>query len=243
MLPLLNQTDINNKMSSSAASVQPPLQDGDSRALNTASSITIPKMHLSSNFVISCGTLTLDLRHRKILLLKWLPSNEVLLPKGRKDIGESLETTALRETYEETGLRVDLLPTNAETLQTRPRMEQKCRTTSEQALAEDTTTTTTIAASPQFPNPERDRMLHKEAIAVQHRITSTGVLKIIFWYVAMGDSEAVPDEGTQDEGEDFENLRVKWEDVDAVLTFEDDRRLARYVLDVVGKMGFVGEEK
>jgi 8-oxo-dGTP pyrophosphatase MutT (NUDIX family) len=200
-------------------------------------------MHLSSNFVISCGTITLDLRHRKILLLKWLPANEVLLPKGRKDIGESLETTALRETYEETGLRVNSLPINAETLQTRPRIEQKWRIASEQALAEDiTTTNTTAVASANPPILEGDRGLHKEAIAVQHRITSTGALKIIFWFVATGDAEAVPDEGTQDEGEDFENLWVKWEAIDAMLTWEDDRRLARYVVGIVEEMGIAGEK-
>ncbi|EIW56490.1 uncharacterized protein TRAVEDRAFT_73057 [Trametes versicolor FP-101664 SS1] len=32
------------------------------------------------------------------------------LPKGRKDIGESLEQTALREAYEESGLRVTFMP-------------------------------------------------------------------------------------------------------------------------------------
>ncbi|KAM5532514.1 hypothetical protein V8D89_013801 [Ganoderma adspersum] len=32
------------------------------------------------------------------------------LPKGRKDVGESLEQTALREAYEESGLRVTFLP-------------------------------------------------------------------------------------------------------------------------------------
>jgi len=33
-----------------------------------------------------------------------------MLPKGRKDIDESLEATALRETYEETGVKAQLLP-------------------------------------------------------------------------------------------------------------------------------------
>ncbi|TBU59954.1 hypothetical protein BD310DRAFT_876361 [Dichomitus squalens] len=32
------------------------------------------------------------------------------LPKGRKDVGESLEQTALREAYEESGYRVSMLP-------------------------------------------------------------------------------------------------------------------------------------
>jgi 8-oxo-dGTP pyrophosphatase MutT (NUDIX family) len=36
--------------------------------------------------------------------------SEYLLPKGRKDRGESLEQTALRETFEETGYPCKLLP-------------------------------------------------------------------------------------------------------------------------------------
>jgi 8-oxo-dGTP pyrophosphatase MutT (NUDIX family) len=194
-------------------------------------------MHLAPDFVISCGTITLDLRRRRILLIKWLPRNEVLLPKGRKDIGDSLERTALRETYEETGLRVDLLPTKAETLQTVPRAQREMGKGSAEGkpIGSDSTTTTTAAAT-------GNEGLHNEAVAVQHRITSTGALKIIFWYVATGDSEAVPDEGTQDEGEEFENLWVDWdgEGIDAVVTWEDDRRLVRYVVDVVGKMGVGG---
>lgn len=224
-------------MSSTTPSAQVPSQNQTSPRPNTVPTITIPKQHLSSNFVISCGTITLDLRHRKILLLKWRPFNEILLPKGRKDINESRETAALRETYEETGLRVDILPTNAKTLQTVPRMQSKW-TAGQEVTGRDATTTTTTA-NPATETLE-NRGIHKEPIAVQHRITSTGVLKIIFWYAATGDSEAVPDEGTQDEGEDFENLWVEWEGIDAALTWEDDRTLAKYVVDVVGKMGVAG---
>lgn len=36
--------------------------------------------------------------------------NYWFLPKGRKDIGETLEQAALREAYEESGYRVDFLP-------------------------------------------------------------------------------------------------------------------------------------
>jgi 8-oxo-dGTP pyrophosphatase MutT (NUDIX family) len=219
-------------MSSTTPFTQAPSQNQASRPLTAVPTITIPKQHLSSNFVISCGTITLDLRHRKILLLKWRPFNEILLPKGRKDVGEAREAAALRETYEETGLRVDILPTNAKTLQTVPRVQTKW-TAGQEATGRDTTTT----ASANTGIAENNAKLHKEPIAVQHRITSTGVLKIIFWYAATGDSEAVPDEGTQDEGEDFENLWVEWEGIDAALTWEDDRTLAKYVVDVVGKMG------
>lgn len=65
---------------------------------------------LSEAFVISCGTITLDPVERKVLLIRWNKNGEIFLPKGRKNIGECLEDAAVRETYEETGFRVAILP-------------------------------------------------------------------------------------------------------------------------------------
>lgn len=45
------------------------------------------------------------------LVMVHMPSTgENFFPKGRKDVGERLEDTAIRETYEETGLSCHLLP-------------------------------------------------------------------------------------------------------------------------------------
>jgi hypothetical protein len=68
---------------------------------------------------------------------------------------------------------------------------------------------------------------------VHQRITSEGVLKIIFWYIAEGDSTAIPDEDTKEADEDFENIWADWDAIDSTLTFEDDRVLAKYALNVV----------
>lgn len=46
----------------------------------------------------------------KYLLLKQRPSGAWSFPKGHREIGETAELTALRETYEETGLFVEILP-------------------------------------------------------------------------------------------------------------------------------------
>lgn len=75
-------------------------------------------LHFSDEFVISCGTVPLDLHARKVLLILHGKKGEYLLPKGRKDVGEGLEATALRETYEETGFRCKLLPLSFPTLAT-----------------------------------------------------------------------------------------------------------------------------
>ncbi|RGP64308.1 nudix domain-containing [Fusarium sporotrichioides] len=82
-------------------------------------------LHLSDQFVISCGTVTLDVERSKILLIRWRKTDEIFLPKGRKDVNESLEKTALRETFEETGVQAQLLPAAINTLATTP-SSQNC---------------------------------------------------------------------------------------------------------------------
>jgi 8-oxo-dGTP pyrophosphatase MutT (NUDIX family) len=193
------------------------------KQVSSKTELTIPRLHLAPSFVISCGTITLDIEERKILLIRWLTTNEILFAKGRKDIGATLEATAVRETYEETGLRATLLPTSAPTRQTWSR-EHRARI----EKAENASLPTTTPAGDVDP-----AQLHTEAIAVHQRITSEGVLKIIFWYIAEGDSTAVPDEDTKEADEDFENIWADWDAIDSTLTFEDDRVLAKYVLDIV----------
>src|SRR5438067_82739 len=77
-------------------------------------------LHFSDSFAISCGTVILDLGRAKVLLVYWRTTGEYFLPKGRKNIAETLEQTALHETFEETGHQVELLPMSIQTLATAP---------------------------------------------------------------------------------------------------------------------------
>ena len=67
-------------------------------------------LDLSTGFVLSSGTVCFDVKEKLVLLLNYRPKNEILLPKGRKNRGESLEDAAVRETYEESGFHCQLLP-------------------------------------------------------------------------------------------------------------------------------------
>lgn len=65
----------------------------------------------------------------QVLLIRNTKYNEPFytLPGGRKDIGEALEETAVRETYEETGYHVRLPSVNIPTRATRPRVAERRR--------------------------------------------------------------------------------------------------------------------
>lgn len=52
----------------------------------------------------------MDLPHNKMLLIRMRSTNEIFLPKGRKDEDECLKAAALRETFEETGYSAIILP-------------------------------------------------------------------------------------------------------------------------------------
>ncbi|KAI8281526.1 Diadenosine hexaphosphate hydrolase [Colletotrichum sp. SAR11_240] len=166
------------------------------------------RLDSAAEFVISCGTATIDVQKKKVLVIRCRNSDEHMLPKGRKDLNETLEDAAKREAYEETSVRVNLLPVNIPTRATTP---------------------SSIAPV--------DRPTHvTEPIAVAQRV-SDGVLKIIFWFVAAADSTISPEEGTQQEDEDFE---VSWVDVEEVgdrLSFADDQRIAREACAAVFGLG------
>ena len=165
------------------------------------------KVFLSDQFGFSCGTVTLDVQRSKVLLIRWQETGQYMLPKGKKDIGESMEQTAMRETYEETGIRVELLPVNIPTLAT-------CPSSAENAKEPPKTIT--------------------EPIAVTHRINSEGVLKPIIWFVGAADFTSVKEEGTQGEGENYDTVWADFDSVASILSFENDRAVVQAAIAATG---------
>ncbi|KAK3935310.1 NUDIX hydrolase domain-like protein [Diplogelasinospora grovesii] len=158
-------------------------------------------LHFCNRFAISCGTVTIDPAQTKVLLIHWRKTGEYMLPKGRKDVGETLEAAALRETWEETGYRAELLPVAVDTLATSP--------------------------TPSTSHAGEQQKASTEPLAVQQRADSSGNLKIIFWYVASGDSTATREEGTTtQENEDFDAIWMDFDKAGEALSFEDDRKIA-----------------
>ncbi|KIN07330.1 hypothetical protein OIDMADRAFT_47241 [Oidiodendron maius Zn] len=165
-------------------------------------------LHFSSQFVISCGTVTIDPTTKKVLLIFNRTSKQHLLPKGRKNTSETLESAAVRETFEETGIRCELLP---------------------HAFPH---------RAPLSPEAEKEngeageKPLGTEPIAVQQR-NSIGVWKIIFWFIAKADSTIAKVEGTQ---EAYENYDTIWADANAaprMMTRQGDKEIVTKAIETV----------
>ncbi len=94
----------------SMASVLPPWQDPADRPLDMEAIDRSMTFHPSFGYTISVGTVTMDFKANKVLTI-WNKKLKIFqLPKGRKNIGEGMLDGAIRETYEETGVRVHPLP-------------------------------------------------------------------------------------------------------------------------------------
>ncbi|GFQ96710.1 nudix hydrolase domain-containing protein [Trichonephila clavata] len=171
--------------------------------------ICINKCRLSSKcFVLSAGTVTFDQKKDRICLVQ-NKKGEFFLPKGRKNVGESLEETAIRETYEETGFLCKLLPVTMPSRAT-PRSETK----------------------EHYPDIVRMFESVTEPISISIRPGSDGSQKIIFWFIAITDGSYT--KGTQMENEQqFHVNFYTLEDAIAKLTFDEDKELVKNAAEIV----------
>lgn len=166
------------------------------------------QQYLAGDFVISAGCVLF--RHNpsskvlEICILHHLRRDEWLLPKGRKDRGETIEEAALRETYEETGFKCRLWP-------------QRMPTRAPAVDMDDVHTTQIV-----------DNLV--EPIGITIRDLGKGDIKIIFWFIAKAEDGASKVHGTQMATENFESTFVDAHEAVERLTFESDRDIVRRAL-------------
>ncbi|KZS93440.1 hypothetical protein SISNIDRAFT_495556 [Sistotremastrum niveocremeum HHB9708] len=162
----------------------------------------------SENFIISAGSILFRRAPGKteICILRYLTKDEWLLPKGRKDEGETLEEAALRETYEETGYRCTILPVDL------------------------------VTRAPPFGVDMEDQprlaQATKEPFAVQTRKAKDGGSKFIWWFVSEV-TDSKQEHGTQTESEHFEAVFFDAPEAIQKLTFPADQDLARRAYELV----------
>lgn len=177
---------------------------------------------------MSCGTVTMDLGRAKVLVVWNSRLKLYQLPKGRRNIEEGMLEAALRETYEETGLRVRPLRLDVATRATPVRKTAPTRKTNGSGGGGDG----------RNPNPD---------VTVGHPSTefigaclypdpqsATEALKIVYFFAATADSTATPDVGTQ---EDWEKLDAKW------IPLADVRSTLRFAAEIATVMRAVEDVK
>jgi len=184
--------------------------------LNT-STMAVPRyptqQYLGGDFVVSAGCVLF--RHNpsplsnklEICILHHLKRDAWLLPKGRKDQGETIEQAAVRETYEETGFKCRLWP-------------QRMPTRAPAAGVNNIFTTQIV-----------DDLV--EPIGITIRDLGKDDIKIIFWFIAKAEDGVEKVHGTQMESEDFESTFMDAQEAVEKLTFECDRDIVRRALSLV----------
>lgn len=89
-------------MSTSRQPLPPPSPSPPLPPLSSWSSHGIPSScFYSGDFMLGAGMLIIQPETGRVVVIHHPPSGEWFLPKGRKDIGESLEQAAVREAHEE----------------------------------------------------------------------------------------------------------------------------------------------
>lgn len=171
-------------------------------------------VRFSDAFVIGSGTVTVDLLAPILhVLVKYLSDrDEYILPKGRLNIGEDWREAAVRETFEETRIRVQLLPTYITTNATIP--------------------STATATSP--------NLLHTEPFARTQRLLGVDGdrEKTTYWFAATADStQSIPEPHAEPQpGE--ESSQPVWLPQDealARLSFEGEKAVTSKLIDCVQK--------
>ncbi|KAI0262771.1 hypothetical protein BC834DRAFT_890168 [Gloeopeniophorella convolvens] len=87
-----------------------------------------PSCFWTGDLLLAASAVIIQPATAKIVVVHDTQSDTWFLPRGRKDIGESLEQCALREAYEESGYRAEFLPLFLPTRAPAPPANPRART-------------------------------------------------------------------------------------------------------------------
>lgn len=171
-----------------------------------AASPSVNTQYTSSEYVESAGAILFHLSRKQICLVHSTERDEWLLPKGRRNIGETRQKAAAREVQEETGFPCRLLPVNLKSRCT-PDAEETGFTPDEPRLFENVT----------------------EPFMLTHRIPPGDQgMKLIWWFIA-----AIDEDAPLLKGEDiFTPKLFEFEDALSALKFADDRDIVARATEV-----------
>ena len=189
----------------------------------------------STNFLICSGSILFASTRAplQVCLLHHTERNEWLLPKGRKDRGECVPVTAMRETFEETGYPCRQLPLDmvtrapAATAQTKdaPECVPACEEPFMLTLRRTTTTRPINGNARGGGGGSASRTAAEEE-------TRNGGVKLIWWFAAVCTGADKVD-GTQTAVESFESAFFGVEEALRRATFQTDREVIAKAVQLV----------
>jgi 8-oxo-dGTP pyrophosphatase MutT (NUDIX family) len=194
----------------------------------------------STNFLICSGSILFASTRGplQICLLHHTERDEWLLPKGRKDRGECVPSTAMRETFEETGFPCRQLPLDmvtrapAATAQTKdaPECVHACEEPFMLTLRRTSTSPTTTTNRPSNGNARGGG--GGTGLAEEDARNNNEGVKLIWWFTAVCTGAEKVD-GTQTAVESFESKFFGVEEALRRATFKTDREVIAKAVELV----------
>jgi 8-oxo-dGTP pyrophosphatase MutT (NUDIX family) len=168
----------------------------------------------SSHFLVCAGTILFEstCAPLRVCLLHHTVRDEWLLPKGRKDLGEHIPATALRETYEETGYPCSALALDLIT-----------RAPASGAQTKDAPVPVRACADEPFLVTLRRTVFEEDGAGV----------KLVWWFAAVRRPGTDKVDGTQTAVESFESRFFDVDEALRVATFQSDRDVIAAAVELV----------
>jgi 8-oxo-dGTP pyrophosphatase MutT (NUDIX family) len=194
----------------------------------------------SSNFLICSGSILFASTRAplQVCLLHHTERHEWLLPKGRKDRGECVPATAMRETFEETGYPCRLLPLDmitrapAATAQTKDARESVNACEEPFMLTLRRTTGSRTGTSTSTSSRTGTASSTSSATGLSEEDASNGGVKLIWWYASVRTGADKVD-ATQTAVESFESAFFGVDEALRRATFQTDRDVIARAVELV----------
>ncbi|KAF9451354.1 hypothetical protein P691DRAFT_699568 [Macrolepiota fuliginosa MF-IS2] len=134
----------------------------------------------SSNFLLGAGMVLIQRSTLKIVVIHESSREYWFLPRGRKDLGETLEAAALREAYEESGYHVEFMPVYNPSRAPAPPTKEK--------MYEEPNTEPIYVTMTAWKENGLRRMQAPDVNLGYEYLTS--------WYIGQIEDDAIPEKGT-----------------------------------------------